>query len=133
MQSHIKKLTSTFSFYTKCATAFLLILLSILVVACGADANTGTATLGNPAATVTIQINNNNGSPTPALPGYWGGAWVTNTTPVYNGNDNGAVIVAVYAKFTQNVNGNPAGLGGATATAHVIWNANDVETYTATT
>ncbi len=115
---------SLFSLSTKCGAVLLFVVLSILVVACGG----GTATMGDPLATVTIQIGNNNGSPTPALPGNWCGAWVTNTTPAYN-----AGKVAVYAKFTQNVNGNPAGIDGATATAQVIWTPSDIETYTATT
>ncbi|MDQ2887600.1 MAG: hypothetical protein M3Y39_16125 [Chloroflexota bacterium] len=117
---------SLFSLSTKCSALLLFVALSILVVACGSSS--GTAKLGDPMATVTIQIGNNNGSPTPALPGNWCGAWATNTTPPYN-----AGRVAVYAKFTQNVNGNPVGIGGATATAQVMWTPSYVETYTATT
>ncbi len=117
---------SLFSLSTKCCALLLFIALSILVVACGSSS--GTAKLGDPMATVTIQIGNNSGSPTPGLPGNWCGAWVTNTTPPYN-----VGRVAVYAKFTQNVNGNPAGIGGATATAQVMWTPSDIETYTATT
>jgi hypothetical protein len=132
MQSHIWKqwkTGSTFSLYAKCGAIFLLIMLSILVVACGGGTGTSTTNLGSPAATVTIQIGGNNGSPTPSLPGYWCGAWVTNTTPVYNAEGK----IAVYAKFTQNLNGNPVGVGGATATAHVMWSTGNIETYIATT
>ncbi len=117
---------SLFSLSIKCGTLLLFVALSILVVACGSSS--GTAKLGDPMATVTIQIGNNNGSPTPGLPGNWCGAWATNTTPPYN-----AGRVAVYAKFTQNVNGNPVGIGGATATAQVMWTPSYIETYTATT
>jgi hypothetical protein len=77
---------------------------------------------------MTIQIGRNQGSPTPALPGEWCGAWVTNPTPSYM-----AGTIAVYAKFTKNVNGNPAGIGDATATAHVMWTPTDIDTYSATT
>ncbi|MBV9258822.1 MAG: hypothetical protein JO215_12480 [Ktedonobacteraceae bacterium] len=106
----------------------MLILLSVLVVACGGGAGANGANLGDPQATMTIQIGGNQGSPTPALPGEWCGAWVTNPTPSY-----GTGTIAVYAKFTKNVNGNPAGIGGATATAHVMWTPGDIETYSATT
>jgi hypothetical protein len=128
-QSRMRKQWQTrslFSLSTKCGALLLFVALSILVVACGGSS--GTAKLGDPLATVTIQIGNDNGSPTPGLPGNWCGAWATNTTPPYN-----AGRVAVYAKFTQNVNGNPAGIGGATATAQVMWTPSFVETYTATT
>jgi hypothetical protein len=127
MQSRMRKHgRSLFSLSTKCGAALLFVALCILVVACGSGS--GTAKLGDPLATVTIQIGNNDGSPTPGLPGNWCGAWATNTTPPYN-----AGRVAVYAKFTQNVNGNPVGIGGATATAQVMWTPSFVETYTATT
>jgi len=132
MQSHIWKqwkTASTFSLYAKCGTILLLIMFSILVAACEGGTGTSAANLGSPVATVTIQIGGNNSSPTPSLPGYWCGAWVTNTTPAYNAARN----IAVYAKLTQNVNGNPMGVGGATATAHVMWSTANIETYTATT
>lgn len=127
MQSRLrKKWHSLFSLSTKYSAVLLFVALSILIVACGSG--TSTAQLGDPLATVTIQIGNGDGSPTPGLPGNWCGAWVTNATPPYN-----AGRVAVYAKFTQNVNGNPAGIGGATATAQVMWTPSYVETYVATT
>ncbi len=106
----------------------MLILLSVLVVACGGGTGTSATNLGDPEATMTIKIGGNQGSPTPALPGEWCGAWVTNPTPSYT-----AGTIAVYAKFTKNVNGNPAGIGGATATAHVMWTPTDIDTYSATT
>ncbi len=121
-----KRWNALFSLTTKCCAILFFVALSILVVACGG--NTSNAKLGDPLATVTIQIGENDGSPTPGLPGNWCGAWVTNATPAYNGGK-----VAVYAKLTQNVKGNPAGIGGATATAEVMWTPSYIETYTATT
>ena len=118
----------TLSFSLKCGAVLLLILLSVLVVACGGGTGTSSANLGGPQTTITIQIGGSQGSPTPALPGNWCGAWVTNPTPSYS-----AGTIAVYGKFTKNVNGNPAGIGGATVTAHVMWTPGDIDTYTATT
>src|SRR5579859_998265 len=131
MQSHIWKKWKTgftFSLSIKCGVALLLILLSVLVVACGGGTGANVANLGDPQATITINMNANSCSPTPALPGEWCGAWVTNPTPAST-----ATTIAVYAKFTKNVNGNPVGIGGATGTAHVMWTPGDIETYTATT
>jgi hypothetical protein len=131
MQSHIWKKWKTgftFSLSAKCGIALLLILLSVLVVACGGGTGANVANLGDPQATMTIKMDANLGSPTPALPGEWCGAWVTNPTP-----SSTATTIAVYAKFTKNVNGNPAGIGSATGTAHVMWTPGDIETYTATT
>ncbi len=131
MQSHIWKkwkTGSTFTLFVKCGAVLLLILLSVLVVACGGGTATNAANLGDPEATMTIQIGGNQGSPTPALPGEWCGAWVTNPTPSYK-----AKTIAVYAKFTKNVDGNPAGIGSATATAQVMWTPTDIDTYTAVT
>ena len=119
---------STFSLSVKCGIALLPILLSVFVVACGGGTGANVANLGDPQATMTIKMDANQGSPTPALPGEWCGAWVTNPTP-----SSAATTIAVYAKFTKNLNGNPVGIGGATGTAQVMWTPNDIETYTATT
>jgi hypothetical protein len=131
MQSYLWKkwkTGSTFSLSVKCGAVLLLLLFSVLIVACGGGTSTDAANLGDPQPTITIQIGNNQSSPTPSLPGEWCGAWVTNPTPSYT-----AGTIAVYAKFTQNVNGNPAGIGSATATAHVMWTPTDIDTYTAVT
>src|SRR5450432_62711 len=128
MQSPIWEKGSTFSLSVKCGIALSLLLLSVLVVACGGGTGANVANLGDPQATITIKMAGNQGSPTPALPGEWCGIWVTNPTP-----SSTATTVAVYAKFTKNVNGNPAGIGGATGTAQVMWTPNDIETYTGTT
>ena len=101
------------SLCVKCGAIFTLLALSILVVACGGS---GTNTnIDNPAVTVTINLGANS-SPTPPVPGYSCNAWVTNTTPSLYSN-----AIAVYAKYTQNVNGNPVGVNGATAQANVLW------------
>ncbi len=132
MQSLIAKkwkTRSTFFLSVKCGAVLLLILLSVLVVACGGGAGANSATLGSPQTTLTIQIGGNQSSPTPPLPGEWCGAWVTNPTPAYNNKGT----LAVYGKFTKNVNGNPQGIAGATGSARVMWTTGDIETYTAVT
>jgi hypothetical protein len=108
-----RKTGSSLALYVKCGAMFTLFALSILVVACGSG---GTNTnIDNPAVTVTINLGNN-GSPTPPLPAYSCNAWTTNTTPSVYSN-----AIAVYAKYTHNVDGNPVGIGGATAQADVLW------------
>jgi hypothetical protein len=102
------------SFYLKCCSIFGLFVLSVIIVACGSNATN--ADIGQPPVTVTINLNGSNSSPTPPLPAYACSAWVTNTTPgIYTS------VVPVYAKFVQNVNGNPVGVGGASAQADVLW------------
>src|SRR5579875_1055503 len=56
------------------------------------------------------------------------GAWATNTSPMYSNQP-----IAIYAKYTQNVDGNPQGIGGATATATLYWGDGAVDTLTETT
>lgn len=108
-----RKTGSSLALYVKCGAIFALFALSILVVACG---NNGTDTnIDNPAVTVTINLGDN-GSPTPPIPKYSCNAWVTNTTPSVYSN-----AIAVYAKYTQIVDSNPVGVGGATAQADVLW------------
>jgi hypothetical protein len=116
------------SLYLKCGALLLLFLLSVLIVACGSDTPTNT-NLGNPLVTVTINLNQNNSSPTPLLPAYTCGAWVTNTTPGLNTSS----IVNVYAKFIHNVDNNPVGVGSAKAQATVMWPDGSTNTLTATT
>lgn len=119
------KQSFSLSLYIKCGTIFLLFALSVLVIACGSS---GTNTnIDNPVVTVTINLGSN-GSPTPPLPAYSCNAWVTNTTPsVYNNT------IAVYAKYTHNVNGNPEGIGGASAQANVLWPDGNTATVQVTT
>ncbi len=103
------------AFSLKCGAIFGLFLLSILVAACGSSSTSATNP-GDPPVTATINMDGNSGSPTPPLQPYWCGAWATQTTPPF-----GTATVGVYAKFTQNVNGNPQGVDGATAAATVQW------------
>lgn len=120
--------TSALPLYIKSGSILLLLFLSVLVIACGSNGNTPT-TLGSSAVTVTINLGNGNSSPTPSLAPYWCGAWATNTTPAFNGGGS----VGVYAKFTHNVNMNPAGVGGASATATISWPDGTSNTQTVTT
>lgn len=99
----------------KSGSVCFLFLLSVLIVACGAGNNVQAP--GSPPVTVTINLNQILASPTPALPPYACGAWATQSTPAYAPN----AIVDVYAKFVQNVGGNPVGMGGAHAVAYVSW------------
>lgn len=99
----------------KCGLAVLLLVISALVVACGPNNNASVP--GSPPVTMTINLNQTFASPTAALAPYACGAWATQTTVGYSPN----AIVDVYAKFVQNVNGNPAGMGSASAVAIVYW------------
>ena len=105
---------SRLPFCLKCGAIFLLLLLSVLVIACGAS-NT-TTDLNGPQATATIRFNDNLSSLGTALP-YMCGAWSSDTTPGFNPGSE----IAVYAHFVHNVNGNPIGVGGASAQASVEW------------
>src|ERR1017187_5781084 len=119
------KTGSPFALYLKCGAIFILFALSIIVVACGSN---GTDTnIDNPVVTVTIDLGNNS-SPTPPVPAYSCNAWVTNTTPSVFSNS-----IAVYAKFTHNVDGNPEGIGGAQAQAEVLWPDGNSSTVTVQT
>lgn len=99
----------------KCGSVLFLFLISVLVVACGAN-NTAQVP-GDPPVTVTINLNQTFASPTPALAAYSCGAWATDATPVYSTTGT----VQVYAKFVQNVDGNPVGMAGARAHADFLW------------
>ncbi len=104
------------SCYLKCGAAFLLLSLSALVIACGSGNTTPAANSSGPQVTVTIKFNNNL-SPLGTMAPYLCGAWVTNSTPALNAGSK----IPVYARFIHNVNGNPVGVNGASATASVIW------------
>lgn len=104
------------SCYLKCGAAFLLLSLSVLVIACGSNNTTTTANSSSPQVTVTIRFNNSL-SPLGTVAPYLCGAWVTNSTPALNPGSK----VPVYARFIHNVNGNPVGVNGASATASVEW------------
>ncbi len=103
------------AFTLKCASVLFLLVVSMLIVSCGSS---GAAQVpGTPAVTVTINLDQNFASPTPALAAYTCGAWATVTSPGYGPN----ATVGVYAKFVQNISGNPLGMGNAHATAIVYW------------
>ncbi len=123
-----RKTRSRCSLYSTGGAIFLLFLLSVLVAACGASADANKPTdLNGPQVTVTVHLGTN-ASPTPALPAYFCGAWTTNTTPTF-----GTPMIAVYAKFVHNNNGNPEGVGGANAQATVLWADSYNDTYTSQT
>jgi hypothetical protein len=116
------------SLYLKSGAILLLFLLSVLIVACSSSTPTNT-NLGSPPVTVTINLNQSGLSPTPPLPAYTCGAWVTNTTPGFNMN----AVINVYAKFIHNVDENPVGVGNANAQATVLWPDGSTSNVTATT
>jgi hypothetical protein len=122
----IKPMKRAFSYalLLKLGSICLLFALCLVAVACG---NSGSpANLNNNPATTAI-VFGNDGSPTPSLPEYLCGAWATQTSPPAD------QMVMVYAKFVQNVNGNPVGVGGATATATTHWWDGSVTTQTVET
>jgi len=98
---------------------FLLLLLSVLIVACGGTNTTDLTapSFNSSAVTTTIHLGNNTNVTPPPLPPYSCAAWATETTPAINMT----TVVGVYAKFIHNVSGNPEGVAGATATAVVSW------------
>lgn len=116
------------SLYFKYGAVLLLVILSTLLVACSSSPPTNT-NLGNPQVTVTINLGQTNASPTPPLPAYTCGAWVTNATPGYNTD----AVVNVYAKFVQNINNNPVGVNNANGQATILWPGGGTSTVTATT
>jgi len=128
-----KKLNShtSFAFYCKCSAIVLLFALCVLIVACGTSNNSQVGQ-GNQSVTVTIDLNGSNGSPTPPLPDYLCGAWVTNTSPGIDPNNPNSLI-SVFAKFVHTVNENPVGVDGATATAQIDWPDGTTDTATAKT
>lgn len=115
-------------FYLKYGAILFLFALSVLIVACSSTTS-GDTNLGNPQVTVTINLNQSNSSPTPPLPDYTCGAWVTNTTPSYKMTS----VVEVYAKFIHNVDDSPVGVGNASAVATVLWPDGSTNTVNATT
>jgi hypothetical protein len=128
MQLQQPEKNPTLSLYFKSAAIIFLLFLSILVIAC--SNNSGSQVdLGTPVATITISLGQVIGSPTPPLKDYYCGGWATDTTPQYNPKS----VVNVYGKFTHNVGGNPEGVGGATATATILWPDNTPDTMTVTT
>jgi len=119
-------------FYLACAATALLFILCGLIAACGSTTNNGQADLGNPGVTATIDLNGSNSSPTPPMPDYLCGAWVTNTSPGFS-PDQPDQPFSVFAKFVHTVDNNPVGVDGATATATIEWPDQSTDTATAKT
>src|SRR5215467_5938090 len=126
-----QKLHTSFALYCKCSAILLFFTLCVLIVACGTS-NNSQADPGNQFVTVTIDLNGSHGSPTPPLPDYLCGAWVTNTSPGID-PDNPNSLISVFAKFVHTVNNNPVGVDGAIATAQINWPDGTTNTATATT
>jgi hypothetical protein len=114
--------------FAKLSGIGLLFLFMVVIVACGSTSNQ--ATPGTPAATITISFGQFIGSPTSSLQKVYCGGWATNATTPYSANG----VVNVYGKFTQtDQNNNPVGIGGATATATIVWPDQSTQTTTTTT
>ena len=105
-----------FNLIMKCSAIFFLFSISILIVACSSN-DTGQLNPGTPVVTVTIKLGQDIGSPTPTLSPYYCGGWAADTSPSFRSTS----IVSIFGKFTQIVDGNPVGIGGATATATIQW------------
>jgi len=125
-----KKKGPAFSLYLKCSAVLVLFFFSVLIVACGGGTTSSMqSNVANPAVTVTINLGNTNTTPLPTMIPYTCGAWTTNTSPAYNASTE----VAVYAKYTQSVNGDPQGVDAATATATIHWGDGTTDTQTINT
>ena len=77
-----RTIKSHVSLCLKSAAVLLLLLLSMLVIACGESNANPTPDLGNPQIAVTIHFSNNM-SLIPTVAPYLCGAWITNTTPAF--------------------------------------------------
>lgn len=130
--SEQRQISSSFSFYLKCGAVALLFLLCALIAACS-DNSDSQINSGNPLANGTIDLNGSNSSPTPPMPPYLCGAWVTNTSPAFSPDRP----ISVFAKFVQTNTpqdpGNPIGVDGATGTATIQWPDGSTEMVTAKT
>jgi hypothetical protein len=107
---------SRVSLCLKSSAILLLLLPSMLIIACSENNATPAPDLGNPQAVATIHFSNNM-SLIPTVASYLCGAWITNTTPAFKPGNK----IPVYAHFIHNVNGNPVGVTGASAQASVEW------------
>jgi hypothetical protein len=130
MVSRQNKKNTILALFIQCGAISFLLLLSILIVACSGN---GSSQLdpGTPVVTVTINLGQVIGSPTPTLSPYYCGGWATDTSPPFSSTS----VVNVFGKFTHIVNntGNPEGVGGANATAYILWPDGTSDTLTATT
>lgn len=103
------------SYVLKIGAIFLLLLLGILVAACGSS-GTQVTTANEPTPVATIHLGNTDLSPTPGLSPDWCGIWVTNSSPPIS-----LGTINIYAKFVQNKDGNPIGIAGAQVTINIQW------------
>lgn len=130
--SEQRQISYSFSFFLKCGAVALLFLLCALIAACS-DNSDSQINSGNPLANGTIDLNGSNSSPTPPMPPYLCGAWVTNTSPAFSPDRP----ISVFAKFVQTNTpqdpGNPVGVDGATGTATIQWPDGSTEMVTAKT
>lgn len=130
--SEQRQISYSFSFYLKCGAVALLFLLCALIAACSDNSDSQINSV-NPLANGTIDLNGSNSSPTPPMPPYLCGAWVTNTSPAFSPDRP----ISVFAKFVQTNTpqdpGNPVGVDGATGTATIQWPDGSTEMVTAKT
>jgi hypothetical protein len=128
MFSRQNKTNTLLNLIIKCSAISLLFLISAITVACSGN-GTSQVDPGTPIVTVTIKLGQDFGSPTPKLSNYYCGGWATDTSPAFSSKS----IVSIYGKFTQNVDNNPVGVGGASAIATIQWPDGTTDTKTATT
>lgn len=128
MLSNQDKTNTLFNLMVKCSSIFFLFFISILIVACSSN-DASNLNLGTPVVTVTIQLGQDVGSPTPTLSPFYCGGWATDTSPAFNATST----VSIFGKFTKIIDGNPEGIGDATATATILWPDGTSDTMTTTT
>ena len=127
MVSRQNKTNTLLNLIIKCSAISLLFLISA-ITACSGN-GTSQVDPGTPVVTVTIKLGQDFGSPTPKLRNFYCGGWATDTSPPFSSKS----IVSIYGKFTQIVDNNPVGVGGASAIATIQWPDGTTDTKTATT
>jgi hypothetical protein len=122
-----KKLKQEFTSLTlpKYGALFLLLVLSIAVVACGASGGNTVAAASPSPTTTPIHLFNDNLSPTPTVPAITCGIWITDPSIPSGSSFN------IYGKFSRNVNGNPVGYDGGSATLTIQWGDGSTMSYPA--
>ncbi len=128
MLSNQDKTHALFNLIIKFIAIFFLLFISVLIVACSSNVSSQ-LNLGTPVVTVTLKLGQDIGSPTPTLSPFYCGGWATDTSPVFNSTST----VNIFGKFTKTTDGNPEGIGGATATATILWPDGTSDTMSTTT
>ena len=128
MSSNQDKTNTPLNLILKFSAISLLFFISILIVACSSN-GTSQLNAGTPVVTVTIKLGQDIGSPTPTLSPFYCGGWATDTSPPFSSTST----VSIFGKFTKIIDGNPEGIGGATATAQILWPDGTSDTMTTTT